>query len=85
MWNLHNLSQKYSQRPSDLLGLDNAWVAWDFDQAVLMWGNHVQRALDECEDWKKKPEAVARDKQRVLRKLLRNKPKPVKRTNGAKA
>lgn len=35
---LHNLAQAYSQLPSRIVGIEDAWAAYQFDLAVLVSG-----------------------------------------------
>lgn len=45
MWNLHNLSSAYGQRPSAIIGISDDWAAYQFDLAVLALGRHVEAGL----------------------------------------
>lgn len=46
MWELHNLASAYRQRPSELFGLRDNWIAWDFDHAIHAFGQHVESELN---------------------------------------
>ena len=48
------MAQTYSQRPSDLWGIDHPLLAWDFDRAVSYFGSYVESRLNE-RDNKGKP------------------------------
>lgn len=50
MYRLHNLSKAYQQRPSSLFGIDENWLAWDFDHAVQAFGAHIEAELDKIKD-----------------------------------
>lgn len=54
MWNLHSLSVTYRQRPSEVIGVDDPWAAYQFDLAVAQFGAWVEGKLDE-RDKKGKP------------------------------
>jgi hypothetical protein len=46
MWRLHNLSKSYQQLPSDIFGIEENWLAWDFNHAVNTFGGHIEAELD---------------------------------------
>ena len=54
MWNLHSLSVTYHQRPSEVVGIDDTWAAYQFDMAVAQFGAWVEGKLNE-RDTKGKP------------------------------
>ncbi len=39
-----------SQLPSALLSLANKLLAWQFDEALFLWGRHVDTELDACKN-----------------------------------
>jgi hypothetical protein len=43
LWLLHQVAETYSQRPSEIVGVRDAWVAYQFDVAVLMVGRRVEK------------------------------------------
>ena len=45
VWNLHQLAQAYSVRPSTVIGLDDLWSAYQFDLAVLRLAQYVDAGL----------------------------------------
>jgi hypothetical protein len=45
MWNLHLLAQTYQQRPSAFLDIADPWAAYQFDRAVIAFGQHVDEQL----------------------------------------
>ena len=47
MWNLHSLSVTYHQRPSEVVGIDDTWAAYQFDMAVAQFGAWVEGNLNE--------------------------------------
>ena len=54
MWNLHSLSATYHLRPSEVIGVDDPWAAYQFDMAVAQFGAVVEGKLNE-RDKKGKP------------------------------
>lgn len=36
--------------PSTLLNLKNELLAWQFDEALFLWGRHVDNQLDACKN-----------------------------------
>ncbi len=47
MWNLHSLSVMYHRRPSEVIGVDDPWAAYQFDMAVAQFGAVVEGKLNE--------------------------------------
>lgn len=41
------MCQRYSQRPSTVIGIDSEWLAYDFDLAVSYLGITVENRLQE--------------------------------------
>lgn len=54
MWNLHSLSVTYHRRPSEIIGVDDHWAAYQFDLVVAQFGAWVEGKLNE-RDKKGKP------------------------------
>lgn len=54
MWNLYRKAETFSTLPAELLGLENPWVRWQFDNAVLHLGTVVTHRMGE-EDRRGKP------------------------------
>lgn len=50
MWNLHALATATHQRPSDIVGIDDRWAAYQFDAAVVLVGTTVENALQEMSE-----------------------------------
>lgn len=46
---MFRVAQGFQCRPSTLLSLDNAYVAYCFDEALYLWGNFVENELAEAE------------------------------------
>jgi len=72
MWRLHQMCQMYRLRPSDVIGIDDRWLAFDFDDALTTFAVIVQNRLDETDK-------QGRHKHDVYSAL--NLPKPLKRVN----
>ena len=44
---LYNLGTAYGRRPSEIVGIDDEWAAYQFDAACLVVGRKVENALAE--------------------------------------
>jgi hypothetical protein len=42
MWILHNLAETYGRRPSEIIGVDDEWAAYQLDVAALVLGRYVE-------------------------------------------
>lgn len=47
LWDLHRLCKAYGQRPSTVFGIEDEWLAWDFDHAVSALGWEVEQRMQE--------------------------------------
>lgn len=47
MWRLYTVARSFSQRPSDLVGIEEQWLALQFDGAVALVGVTIEGALQE--------------------------------------
>lgn len=47
MWTLYQKAKLFSRLPSELLKLDDEWLAYMFDNAVTLFGTVVENALQE--------------------------------------
>jgi hypothetical protein len=54
LWRLYCLSTSYGRRPSEILGVDDEWAAYQLDDAVTYLGRWVESKLSE-RDWRGKP------------------------------
>lgn len=46
IWNLYRQSKTFGRSPSSIFGIhDNAWLSYQFDSAVLLFGTWVQNRL----------------------------------------
>lgn len=54
VWNLHQTSKAYGQRPSQFIGIGDDWLALQFDLTVAEYGLYVEGKLEE-RDSKGKP------------------------------
>lgn len=81
MWLLDKMARRYTTRPSELLDLDDSYVAYCLDEAVLTFCAGVEGKLEEVKTPKGRrgPERRAKNQQALLNKLLKmpedNKPK----------
>jgi hemerythrin superfamily protein len=60
----------WTTRPSELLGIDDAWVSWCVDEAVLTFGRQVEAAMEAAVTAKDKPEQREAKRKRVLEAML---------------
>lgn len=77
MWLLDKMAQRYRTRPSELLALEDPYVAWCFDEAVMTFVVGVEAKLEEVPTPRGKKGHEKRKKLQddLLSKLLRM-PKP---------
>jgi len=47
---VYQQAKTWGQRPSQLLGIDDPYTAFCVDEAVWMWGNHVESELNKATD-----------------------------------
>jgi hypothetical protein len=47
---LHNQAEAYGPRPSEILGLETDWGAWQLNEITLVVGRRVERNLNEGKD-----------------------------------
>lgn len=71
MWNLYQTCKAFGQRPSEFFGIEEAWLAWDFDQAIMMAGQVVEGRLSERD-------GDGRAVYKTLREALGMPPEPMK-------
>lgn len=50
MWKLSQLAEKAAKRPSDIVGIDDEWAAYQFDQAVIFVGVYINNKLNELDE-----------------------------------
>lgn len=50
MWLLYNQAKTFQQLPSDLLGFEQVWVSWMFNNAVFYLGRHADNKLSQRDD-----------------------------------
>ena len=48
MWAIWKKSKVWRTRPADLVGLDDPYVGWCFDDAVYAWGSHVDSEIEKA-------------------------------------
>lgn len=48
-WLLYNDAQSWRVRPSQLLDIDDSYVAYCLDQAINYWGKTIENDLDKVE------------------------------------
>lgn len=47
MWQLHQKATRFHKPPSELIGIEDAWTAYQFDNAVNYFGITIENALAE--------------------------------------
>lgn len=47
MWKLYNKATTYSRPPSELLRMEDEWMAYQLDNAVTLFGSTIENALQE--------------------------------------
>lgn len=62
MWALYRLAKTLRTRPSELVGLEDPYVAYCLDEAVMVFGDHVTTELEKVEGKKKERERKQRQK-----------------------
>jgi hypothetical protein len=50
MWSLSLLAKATRTRPSKIVGVDDEWAAYQFDQAVMFVGRYIYGKLNELDD-----------------------------------
>lgn len=68
LWTLHREAKAYGCRPSELLGVSDAFMAYCLDNAVFSFGDALEIELESQSG--KTSEEVKRKKERVLRDWL---------------
>jgi hypothetical protein len=64
-------SKTYGTRPSELLGIENSYIAFCFDEAIGFVGSYVQNELDGLKRKKgEKDESYSRRRTVLLMRLL---------------
>lgn len=74
MWALHKLCKAYGQRPSAVFGIEDAWLAWDFDQAVSAFGAEVEQRQRETKKDGSPRYATVRELLNLPKEPMRMKP-----------
>jgi hypothetical protein len=47
LWNLYQTCKTFGQRPATLFGIEDTWLAWEFDHAVAALGIRVEARIEE--------------------------------------
>ena len=68
-WALYNHAKTWGVRPSELLDIDNPYIAYCLDEAVATFGNGVSNELESVEG--KSKSQVNQRRRAVLGKLLK--------------
>lgn len=70
MWQLFNLAKACFCRPSDLLNIQNDYVAFCLDEAVISMGTSLENHIDEVMQGTKDPKAARAKAQYALEDFL---------------
>lgn len=73
MWQLWLQSEKWRTLPSDILSIEDAYVAYCINEAVFWFGTEVERRVDKARESKGKTDTGKKQEQRAnaaLRKAL---------------
>lgn len=68
MWELYVQAKTWNTRPSQLIDIDDPYVAYCVDEAVAMFGNTVSAELNDIYD--KNPKKMAQKQERHLQMRL---------------
>lgn len=64
------MSKEWRERPSSLLGLDDAYLSYCVDEAVFMFGRYVESEMQAAEDRTKNAKHKAGARQQALSAIL---------------
>ena len=72
MWSVFSLSKEAGVSPSSFMHLSDPYVAYCFDEAVLMWGTYVTNEVRESGEAKKssKERGAEAKSERKFRELM---------------
>lgn len=82
VFTLYQMATTYQNRPSELIGVDDPWLAFQFDRAIFLFGRAVENRLQERKNigTSKKPRYVPKyTLQEAINEVLR---KSQKRNKG---
>jgi hypothetical protein len=68
LWNVYTTAKTYSCRPSELLGIDDTYVAYCLDNAVAEFGAYVSNELEKVEG--KTAKSTSKKREAKLKQLL---------------
>lgn len=68
MWNVYSLAKSMTVRPSQLLAIDDAYVAYCIDDAVMTFGEFIASKLNEVKG--KNAKQIEGQRLLLLRRLL---------------
>lgn len=70
-WRLYRLAQACSCRPSDLLGVENSYVAYCLDEAIVTFGEALEHELEKVAHGAKNERAAEGAQKMTLEKWLK--------------
>lgn len=69
------MANRFRTRPSQLLGIEDPYIAYCFDEAAYTWGMFVQSQLKEAEEGAKKPEQRQAARDRAWNRIFKDEKK----------
>lgn len=63
------MATKTGKRPSEIVGIDEAWVAYQFDNAIVLIGSAIENASQEMEKYGSEKDTKWRQKY-TMKQLL---------------
>lgn len=66
------MAQTWRKRPSEILGIEDEFIAYSMDRAVMHFGSWVERRLEEATKNSKTKEQAIASAERELDKILGN-------------
>jgi len=70
LWTTYQQASKLSQRPSEMLFIEDLYTAFCFDEACLAFGSAVESAMDAVKTKGKKPAQIKGARENVLRRYV---------------
>lgn len=70
------MSKEWTQRPSSLLAIEDAYYAWCIDEVVYLFGNHCEGEMNDAENRTKRSDAKGPARVRALQNILDGVSKP---------
>lgn len=75
MWSLYQQSKLWTTRPSELIAIEDRYVAFCFDEAVAEFGLTIENEMEEASKKAKKEAQAIAARDATLKRLLGLQPK----------